>query len=442
MEEYIKKLLEQVRFEKAHKAISDEIRAHIEDQAEAHISEGMDKETAEKRAVEDMGDPVETGIALDKVHRPQVAWSVVVATLVVAVLGIVLRVFMERTGYFLHDERFIKATIIGIILMLLLYFIDYTTVAKYSKVVGYLLLMAFVSCRLAKILLYDSNVDNVLSDYNYVLMKSIYMVDILRPLIIPLFAGIIYKYRGQRNKGIIKAICCIIITFVAIYSGKSRDIEWSILIIGMLAELTIAVIKGWIEVKKKPVLISMWSALGLFFVHHIYRLKAPLSSIYTAEDEMIRRHIKAAKLLGDNCNLGGYGVNIFTIAITMGIVIAIAIAAVIIGLIVIGVMAVSKTKNQLGGVMAAGCLTWLTANTVFNILSGFGIIPDPDQSSFLPFISGELTFEGLIASYAMLGIILSIYKYKNAYPKHVDIRIRSNIKVLSRNTEFYTWKNT
>ena len=184
------------------------------------------------------------------------------------------------------------------------------------------------------------------------------------------------------------------------------------------------------HIQKKPVLISMWSALGLFFVYHIYRLKAPFSSIYTAEDEMIRRHIKAAKLLGDNCNLGGYGVNIFTIAITMGIVIAIAIAAVIIGLIVIGVMAVSKTKNQLGGVMAAGCLTWLTANTVFNILSGFGIIPDPDQSSFLPFISGERTFEGLIASYAMLGIILSIYKYKNAYPEHVDISIsRKNFAI-------------
>ena len=68
MEEYIKILLEQVRFEKAHKAIGDEIRAHIEDQAEANISEGMDKETAEKKAVEDMGDPVETGIALDKVQ--------------------------------------------------------------------------------------------------------------------------------------------------------------------------------------------------------------------------------------------------------------------------------------------------------------------------------------------------------------------------------------
>ena len=45
MEEYIKKLLEQVRFQKAHKAIGDEIRGHIEDQIQDNISEGMDNET-------------------------------------------------------------------------------------------------------------------------------------------------------------------------------------------------------------------------------------------------------------------------------------------------------------------------------------------------------------------------------------------------------------
>ena len=38
MEEYIKKLLEQVRFEKAHKSIADELRAHIEDQIEANVA--------------------------------------------------------------------------------------------------------------------------------------------------------------------------------------------------------------------------------------------------------------------------------------------------------------------------------------------------------------------------------------------------------------------
>ena len=65
MEEYIKKLLEQVRFKKAHKGIEDELRAHIEDQIEDNMASGMNREAAEKAAVADMGDPVEVGISMD-----------------------------------------------------------------------------------------------------------------------------------------------------------------------------------------------------------------------------------------------------------------------------------------------------------------------------------------------------------------------------------------
>ena len=78
--------------------------------------------------------------------------------------------------------------------------------------------------------------------------------------------------------------------------------------------------------------------------------------------------------------------------------------------------------------MAAGCLSWLAGNTVFSTLSGFGIMPDRYQASFLPFISGEIAYDSLIASYAMFGIILSIYKYKNAYAEHVDISLRVRSK--------------
>ena len=47
MEEYIKKLLEQVRFREAHQGIHDELKTHIEDQIEANISCGMDEEDKE-----------------------------------------------------------------------------------------------------------------------------------------------------------------------------------------------------------------------------------------------------------------------------------------------------------------------------------------------------------------------------------------------------------
>ena len=155
MEEYIKILLEQIRFEKAHKAIEDEIRAHIEDQAEANISEGMDKATAEKKAVEDMGDPVETGIALDKVHRPQLAWEFVVATLAVTVFSIILHIFMTKQlnwglafqiskGHIVQEgTMFVFYSILGVALMLLLYLMDFTTIAKYSKIAGIILLISY-----------------------------------------------------------------------------------------------------------------------------------------------------------------------------------------------------------------------------------------------------------------------------------------------------------
>ena len=67
MEEYLKKVLEQIRCKKAQGEIREELRAHIEDQKEANLAAGMSAEEAEREAVADMGDPVETGIALDKV---------------------------------------------------------------------------------------------------------------------------------------------------------------------------------------------------------------------------------------------------------------------------------------------------------------------------------------------------------------------------------------
>ena len=135
MEEYIKKLLEQIRFEKAHKAIGDEIRAHIEDQIEKNMSDGMDKETAEKSAVEDMGDPVGAGIELDKVHRPQMAWKMVLAILGVGLIGTIIQFFIandttmmyfaKQMGYVsvdsLNGYSFWLSTLVGIVIMVFVY---------------------------------------------------------------------------------------------------------------------------------------------------------------------------------------------------------------------------------------------------------------------------------------------------------------------------------
>ena len=63
MDEYLKTLLEQIRCKKARPYVKQEFQDHIEDQIEANMHAGMDREQAEREAVRDMGDPVETGIS-------------------------------------------------------------------------------------------------------------------------------------------------------------------------------------------------------------------------------------------------------------------------------------------------------------------------------------------------------------------------------------------
>ena len=442
MEEYIKILLEQVRFEKAHKAIGDEIRAHIEDQAEANVSEGMDKETAEKKAVEDMGDPVETGIALDKVHRPQLAWELVVATLAVTVFSIILHIFMTKElnwglafqiskGNIVQEgTMFVFYSILGVALMLLLYLMDFTTIAKYSKIAGIILLVSYFA---SLYWVWVSNPDSL--DYEIVMFfhDLNHRVDSLMFLMIPIYAGILYKYRGQKYGGLVKAVMWILIcTFLlSFYDGKYSFETMAITMVCMLAQLTIAIKKEWIKVRKTPAIISIWTLLVLTVIS-IIKIIGLYEFWY--EEETIRPIIRSAKLFGRGKIYGdsiefAEDINILTyISTTMGIGIAIAVIAAILGLIIYGLIVTAKTKNQLGLVMGIGCMIWLIEKVIFNMTFGFGLFFDYSSQSFLPFISGGNRFDGLLASYAMFGIILSIYKYKNAYAEHVDISLRVRSK--------------
>jgi hypothetical protein len=74
-QEYLDRLTEQIRYQPARYAVREEVRAHIEDQCLAYEARGLGPEEAEVLAVRQMGDPVEAGVELDRVHRPRMAWG-------------------------------------------------------------------------------------------------------------------------------------------------------------------------------------------------------------------------------------------------------------------------------------------------------------------------------------------------------------------------------
>ena len=439
MEEYIRKLLEQVRFQKAHKAIQEEIRSHIEDQIEANIADGMDPATAEQKAVEDMGDPIEVGISMDRVHKPQMAWSIVVAAIVVGVLGTVIQILLTKDAVASGKEvfvggsgKYILYTVLGIMTMILFYFIDYTNIAKYSKPLVVILLALFMLA-----------INDTLFVFRYEAIRASSLV----LLMVPAYAGIVYKYKGGGFGAFIKSLLWIMIPCGIVFI-KFQKMPAIVMMISMLAQLTIAVFKGWIKVPKIPVVVAMWSFItaipvalvvimvkfGLMADYQMARIRAMMNAdseaYYTIR--MVREITKSvsesgktsSEIIGVLPNPDADYILTYILA-TWGDVMVLVVITVVALVIVSGYVISSKAKNQLGIVMGSGCMMALTVNAIANMCAGFGVTPY--FSSFFPFISAGGS--NLIISYAFLGIIMSIYKYKEAYSGHVDIGIRGRLKL-------------
>ena len=127
MDEYLKTLLEQIRCKKARPYVKQEFQDHIEDQIEANMQAGMDREQAEREAVRDMGDPVETGISLDSVHRPQVAWKLLGIIVLISIAGVLIHAGIAgkiSENAAAGSDRYVFHVVIGLAVMVILYLLS------------------------------------------------------------------------------------------------------------------------------------------------------------------------------------------------------------------------------------------------------------------------------------------------------------------------------
>jgi len=72
--DFITTVTKQVRFSFDRKIIALELEDHIKELETFYIEEVYDKGLAHEKAISEMGDPVEIGIALNKVHKPIWGW--------------------------------------------------------------------------------------------------------------------------------------------------------------------------------------------------------------------------------------------------------------------------------------------------------------------------------------------------------------------------------
>lgn len=439
MEEYLEKLLSQIRCKKARPYISDEIRKHMEDQITENIAHGMTAKEAEINAVADMGDPVEAGISLDKVHKPQVAWKLIVIVGILSLLGIFIQQSISYhiaeissdipEYYALSGTRFVTSVILGFAVMCMIYFLDYTTIAKYSKFIGAFIITVGIL-----------SVLGFLGRFGH---EKYFMVRLLTTAFmmfyVPTYGAILYKYREGGWASLLKALVWLVIPVIIMFRMPNL-VGTTILMVSMLIQLSTAIIKGWFKVPVKRTVAIIWTAFGILPIILLFSMYA-LHMLAAYQEARIRAWLFATgdasymsnilrSLCTDIAFIGNSGKDvvgtlpdfnsdyIFSYILnSYGSIAGILIVAALAVLILYIFSVCLKQKNELGLVMGFGCGMVILLNTVINLLGTVGVIPP--AASFLPFLSAGRG--NIVLCYALVGIIMSIYRYKDVYPKHVKV---------------------
>lgn len=446
MEEYIEKLVSQIRCKKARPYIADEIRGHMEDQIADNEAHGMSKEEAEKNAVLDMGDPVAVGISMDKIHKPRISVKLLAIVTVISLMGIAVQYsVLEKTnaasvpveGYRASLTGFIGSVIGGLLLMFLVYFIDYTVIARYAKILGLCIMIAGLR------IWTEFGGGFINGQYRTLMIgRAGISITALMMLYVPIYGAILYKYRGGGWRSFLKAVLWMVVPVVITFRQPSL-VTAGIILVSMLMLLTVSLYRGWFEVPVKRTIAGIWSLflllpfmmLGIMYVFHLLaayqeaRLRAFLAadgeSFYLTE--ILRRMCQdipwfgnsGKDIIGQLPNFNSDYVFSYILN-SYGSIFALLIIAVFAVLVTMIFHLSLKQKNELGMMMGFGCGMIFLLNIVINILCSVGAFPP--AASFLPFFS--LGTSNILLCYALAGIVMSVYRYKDIYPSDVSEKVR------------------
>ena len=133
IDEYLQIVSEQIRYKKIRSTVTEELRNHILDQAQAYEACGAFPEEAMERAVREMGDPVDTGVALDRIHRPQMNWGIIILIALISIFSIGIFYIADALSANVYPWEHHAAFILcGFLLMLVVYRLDYSIFARFD----------------------------------------------------------------------------------------------------------------------------------------------------------------------------------------------------------------------------------------------------------------------------------------------------------------------
>jgi cell division protein FtsW (lipid II flippase) len=424
IQEYLDRVTGQIRNKKARELTVNELQAHIEDQAAAYENSGCSPEEAALMAVKEMGDPVQVGMELDRLHRPQFPTGMVCFIMLISLISIMVQ----------YNRTHAVFVLAGIGCMLGICLLDYTIVGKYGRfIAGAFLAVLTIAWKCSHLTINGAS--------RWIQIGPAAMDgSVLVLLYLPLFGGILYAYRGQRYRCIFKILIWMLLPVLWVL----RMPALSMALIMLLAETCMfgtALKDGWYHVsagKTFLVTIICPSIAGLVCILRVFCLadyqKARLLAWITRSGpesylfHSLHMVFSQVKLFGLSQSAMQSLKTIPEVKRDYVLVYMAArfgIVPVILFLIMIGLLffwmyrEIRKQKNCLGMMVGTGSITVITLQFILNITMLLGWVPMTNFS--IPFLS--YTGSGTLVTYIMTGLVLSIYRNKSIVRDPKPIRI-------------------
>ncbi len=145
VKEFLDNVSNQIKYKPIRGIITEELGEHIDEIINENITNGLSEELSEETAIKQMGNPVQIGKNLNKIHKPKMDWITLILTLTLILLGGKFSILLYPNISFkngtlgLNDFMTAKLQYIifsfTIFLSIFIYFYDYRKLYKHSKII-------------------------------------------------------------------------------------------------------------------------------------------------------------------------------------------------------------------------------------------------------------------------------------------------------------------
>ncbi len=457
IKEFLENVCNEIKYKPIREDISEELNLHIQEQKEEYIKEGFEEKIAEEKAVTNMGNASEIGKKLNRIHKPKFDW---ILTLLVAILIgfgfliITIRGRQDGRNSLNYLQRPTIFLVLGLIISIGIYFLDYRKVLKYSKEIyvisSMLLLITLLFGREIAGRKYLSIFGNTIDPANIcILLYIISFVGFLNNLNKRYINISIGNFNLKLRFDIFKLALLSIISIILIMIGNRISITL-ILFLSYIIITTLYISK--LQNKKSNFIKFYGILFSIAFILIViagiidnalyYSIIKRIEATYNATDiygngwvnNLIKNILNDSRVFSGLENAADEYIGLLTNGTEFALITIIMYCGtfystiVITAVILLGIKVILDCKNikdEAGRLLVVGFGSYILLQAIFNILMNFNLIPIIALN--LPFVSYGLN--GLLVNMMMIAFILSIYRRKDILTKKVNNYKKLKIKV-------------